>query len=186
MSTISSVSSTSDLANTILNSFDKDQDGSLSKTEFASFLTQLVSGLKTNSTSSESSESSESSSATAATTGMSTLFATVTSSVTSDDTREVVGSMMGFDGTKLADTTHDNLKYEVGRILQYYPNTPAGLQSALAEIQELVPGATITGTNGDKIDFGDYTEDGETIGTVDVIIGAGSGGVGWAWNPVDE
>jgi hypothetical protein len=183
MSTISSVSSTSDLANSIIKNFDSDQDGSLSKTEFASFLTHLVSGLNDAKTS----VTDDSTPISTTTPVLSSLYATASSvSSVTDQTREVVGTMMGFDSAKLADTEHKTLKYEVGRILQGYPNTPAGLQSALAEIQELVPGATLTGTNGDKIDFGDYTESGEKIGVVDVLVGAAAGGRGWAWQPVDE
>ena len=85
---------------------------------------------------------------------------------------------------KLDDTTSKSFKYQIGRILQYYPNTPAGLQDALPEIQALVPGAKITGSKGDRIDFGDYVDPKSgKIGVVDVILSAGTGGVAWTWQP---
>ena len=95
--------------------------------------------------------------------------------------------MEGFDYFKLRDDTHTSFKYQIGRILQFYPNTPDGLQQALPEIQNLVPGATITGSKGDRIDFGDYVDPKSgKIGVVDVITCAGLGGRGWAWMPLEE
>lgn len=42
MSNVTAVSSTSDLANSIIKNFDANNDGALSKDEFASFLGQLL------------------------------------------------------------------------------------------------------------------------------------------------
>jgi hypothetical protein len=93
--------------------------------------------------------------------------------------------MAGFDDTKLRDESHTSFKYQIGRILQYYPNTPEGLWQALPEIQKLVPGAKIIGTHGDKIDFGTYDDPKSgRIGVIDVLLAAAEGGRGWAWQPV--
>ena len=60
-------------------------------------------------------------------------------------------------------------------ILNLYPHTPAGLQAALPELQRVFgPHVTITGSKGDKLDFGNGL-------VVDVIRSAGQGGLGWQW-----
>ena len=92
--------------------------------------------------------------------------------------------MWAFDSGKLADTSHRSVKYEVARVLQFYPHTPEGLQAALPEIQALFPTVTIKGSKGDTLDFGDYVSNGERIGSIDVIFAAGEGGRSWQWNPV--
>jgi hypothetical protein len=74
----------------------------------------------------------------------------------------------------------------MGRILQGYANTPAGLREALPEIQQLVPGAKIVGSKGDKVDFGDYVDNrGTRIGVIDLIQAAGEGGKAWTWQPAE-
>jgi hypothetical protein len=172
MSNVTAVSSTSDLANSIIKNFDTNNDGALSKDEFASFLGQLLNnaGSQTSTTTS------------AASAGLSTLYP----SAAATTERVKAGTLSGFDETKLNNAGHTSFKYQIGRILQYYPSTPEGLQRALDEVRELVPGAKIIGTNGDKIDFGDYTDDrAGKIGVVDVLVGAASGGRAWAWQPVE-
>jgi hypothetical protein len=78
------------------------------------------------------------------------------------------------------------LKYQVGRILQQYPNTSQGLRDALAEIQQIAPGVKITGTNGDKLDFGSYIDPkAGRIGVVDGLQGASIGGRAWQWSPIE-
>jgi hypothetical protein len=157
-----------DLAATITRHLDADNDGKLSTTEFEGFLTQFLGVLQ---------QQQQNTTRPAATT------------IFSLDTVEKakVGTMAGFDATKLANASHDTTKYQVGRILQYYPNTPAGLKEALPEIQKIAPNATIVGTKGDKIDFGDYTDKkGERIGVIDVLLAAGLGGSAWQWQVVKE
>jgi hypothetical protein len=45
-----------------------------------------------------------------------------------------------------------------------------------------VPGLTITGSKGDKLDFGSYVSpEGIKVGVIDVIQSAGSGGTAWQW-----
>ena len=159
-----------DLAATITRHLDTDNDGKLSTTEFEGFLTQFLGVLQ---------GQPQNTTRPAATTP--TLFSL-------DDVEKAkVGTMAGFDATKLANASHDTTKYQVGRILQHYPNTPAGLKEALPEIQKIAPNAKIVGTKGDKIDFGDYTDKrGERIGVIDVLLAAGLGGSAWQWQPVEE
>lgn len=96
------------------------------------------------------------------------------------------GLLEGFDPAKLSNPAHLTLKYQVGRILQQYPNTPRGLQDALPAIQALVPGVRITGSSGDKLDFGSYTDASQRrIGVVDVLRGASVGGLAWQWAPLE-
>ena len=174
MSSISSVGSTNELANQILNRFDADGSGSLSANEFAAFLSNLVGSIKAGAQS------------TPLVSGTSTLFPSAMASPASAEPRTRVADMPGFDEIKLANAGHTTFKYQVGRILQYYPATPDGLKQALPEIQKLVPGAQIVGTHGDKIDFGSYNDaKAGRIGVIDVLLGAASGGRGWAWQPVE-
>ena len=66
----------------------------------------------------------------------------------------------------------------------HYPHTPAGLKNALPELQQLVPGVSIAGSKGDKLDFKGYTfADGTSLNVIDVIQSAGSGGTAWQWAP---
>jgi len=174
MAAITATNQTTTLANTVIQRFDSNRNGSLSSDEFATFLTQLVSSLTT--------PQNPAATATRAT-DLSTLFPGKT---TPPASRSRVGDMAGFDARKLGDETHDSFKYQVGRILQYYPNTVAGLKEALPEIQKLVPGATIIGTHGDRIDFGDFADpESGRIGIIDVLVGAAQGGRAWAWQPVE-
>lgn len=95
----------------------------------------------------------------------------------------VGGVLEGWDRGKL-DSGHDSPKYQVGRILQKYPSTPAGLQQALAEINALGIGtAEIAGSKGDKLRFGGDKLDPRFNGVTefDVIRAAGEGGKGWQW-----
>jgi hypothetical protein len=163
---ITSATALQDLAKTITTRFDTDGDGRLSTDEFSGFLSSFLGSLNSNPLTAAASSS--------------------TSSSTSSATRDKVGTMAGFDATKLANLSHTSTKYQIGRVLQYYPNTPAGLKDALPELQQLVPGVKITGSNGDKLDFGEYVDPkGFRIGVIDVIQAAGAGGVAWQWNPVD-
>lgn len=165
---LTSVSGIEDFAKAIGKRFDKDGNGQLSMTEFADVMKTLLGG------------------AAAPTFPPASAVATPTPTTPAPTVdRPQVGSMAGFDPTKLADESRTTTKYQIGRILQYYPNTPQGLKDALPEIQRLVPGAKITGTNGDKLDFGAYTDaSGTRIGVIDVLQGASAGGRAWQWLPV--
>jgi hypothetical protein len=165
---ISSDSGIQDLARTIAKRFDADGNGQLSMTEFADVMKTLLGG-----------------SSSAPTFPTSPSSAT-SLSTTSSEARVPKGTLAGYDPTKLANPDHNTLKYQVGRILQYYPSTPQGLRDALPEIQQLVPGVRITGTNGDKLDFGTYVDPkAGRIGVIDVLQGASQGGRAWQWGVVE-
>ena len=159
-----------ELAATITQQLDADKDGKLSSSEFEGFLSQFLGVLKNGS-----------GHAPVATSPLTAL----TQSNANATAREAVGTLAGYDSTKLANENHKSAKYEVGRILQYYPNTPEGLKAALPEIQKLAPNAQIVGSKGDKVDFGGYVDGkGNIIGVVDVLEAAGLGGRAWQWLPV--
>jgi hypothetical protein len=179
INSLSSTSTLNDLAAMIHRKLDKDQDGKLSADEFAGFLSSLLDGKKTAGVAGNGALTSD--------TFAATLNASASvASPAATATRTVMGTMGGFDPTKMADTEHKTFKYEIGRILQFFPNTPAGLKDALPEIQKLVPGAKIIGTNGDKIDFGEFEDNRKfRIGVIDVLQAAGAGGKSWQWLPVE-
>ena len=158
-----------DLATRITKKLDVDGDGNLSSVEFSSFLTQFLGALQSQP---------QNGSATSA------LNQALTNTASAAADRKAVGTMAGFDPIKM-NSTHDSTKYRVGRILQYYPNTPAGLRDALPELQQVIPGVKIAGSNGDKLDFGSYVDaKGVKIGVIDVLQAAGAGGTAWQWAPV--
>jgi hypothetical protein len=160
-----------DLAKAITRRYDADGDGRLSSDEFSGFLSSFLGSLQNNPLTA------------AASSGLSSTNATTATAAAAD--RPKVGTMAGFDAAKLANTSHTTPKYQIGRVLQYYPNTPAGLKSALPELQQLVPGLTITGSKGDKLDFGSYVSpEGIKVGVIDVLQSAGTGGTAWQWAPV--
>jgi hypothetical protein len=166
---ISSVSQVSDLVNAIVQKFDSNGDGKLSKDEFGAFLTNLIGG-----------SGAAGRLATAAT-------SSIGSAASTPQAR--AGKFAGFDMVKMDDEHNKSFKYQIGRILRFYPNTAAGLEQALPEIQKLVPGAKIVGSKGDKIDFGDYDDPKSgRIGVVDVILAAGGPekGLAWTWQPIDN
>ena len=164
-----------ELAATITQQLDADKDGKLSSSEFEGFLTQFLGALKMGTGSF--------SAATSSVTGLTRT--TSLTDLTRTTSRTPVGTLSGYDSGKLANENHRSAKYEVGRILQYYPNTPEGLKAALPEIQQLAPNARIVGSKGDKIDFGGYVDGrGEAIGVIDVLEAAGLGGRAWQWLPV--
>ena len=161
-----------DLAATITKQLDADKDGKLSATEFEGFLSQFLNTVGQNVT-------------TAAASASATATTAATAAPAAAAARPAIGNMAGFDAAKLANPAHDTFKYQMGRILQGYANTPAGLREALPEIQQLVPGAKIVGSKGDSIDFGTYVDNrGTRIGVIDLVQAAGEGGKAWQWLPV--
>jgi hypothetical protein len=160
-----------DLAKAITSRYDADGDGRLSSDEFSGFLSSFLGSLQNNPLTS------------AANNALSTTNGTTTAVDGAD--RPKVGTMAGFDAAKLANTSHTSPKYQIGRVLQYYPNSPAGLKAALPELQQLIPGLTISGSKGDQLDFGSYVSpEGIKVGVIDVIQSAGTGGTAWQWAPV--
>jgi hypothetical protein len=174
--------SISDFAASITQKLDADKDGRISNSEFAGFLTQFLGALKTGNGSSPAATGSF-----AAMPSLNGLTGSTSSltGLTLATSRAKVGTLAGYDSTKLANENHRSAKYEIGRILQFYPNTPEGLKAALPEIQQLAPNARIVGSKGDKIDFGGWADSrGEVIGVIDVLEAAGLGGRAWQWLPV--
>jgi hypothetical protein len=170
-SPIQSTTVLQDLAKAVTSRFDADGNGQLSSDEFSGFLTSFLGSLKSNPLQAA---------------GAAGLTGSTGTTPAADADRPNVGVMAGFDAGKLADLSHTSTKYQIGRVLQHYPNTPAGLKSALPELQQLVPGLSIAGNKGDLLDFGNYVSpDGTRIGVIDVIQSAGTGGVAWQWAPVD-
>jgi hypothetical protein len=154
MSTTITPSRIQDLAAQITQRVDADHDGKISAQEFTDFLTGLLNAAKPGPTF-----------GTSATAG----------AVTPPTARAVLGQLAGYDPTKLANLSHDTFKYRLGRILQYYPNTPEGLQQAMPEIQQAFPDAKLI--SKDKVDFG-------ALGVIDVLLSASTGGVAWQFLPV--
>jgi hypothetical protein len=103
-----------DLAKTITSRYDADGDGRLSSDEFSGFLSSFLGSLQNNPLTSSSS-------------ALSSTNASTATAAAAD--RPKVGTMAGFDAAKLANTSHTSPKYQIGRILQYYPNTPTGLKA---------------------------------------------------------
>jgi hypothetical protein len=155
MSTTITPSRIQDLAAQITQRFDTNRDGKISTQEFTDFLTALLTATNP--------------SPTFATPAMAAAVSTPPAN------RIAVGTMAGFDPNKLANLSHDTFKYKLGRILQYYPNTPDGLQQAMPEIQQAFPDAKLV--SKDKVDFG-------ALGVIDLIQSAGAGGVAWQFLPV--
>jgi hypothetical protein len=150
-----------DLAVTLTRKLDTDKDGKLSASEFEGFLTQFIGALADKPS-------------------------LATSSPQAPAARPAIGIMSGFDAAKLANLDHTTPKYQVGRIVQGFPNTPAGLLAALPDLQLIAPDAKIVGSKGDKVDFGNYADaHGNKIGVVDLIQAAGLGGISWQWGPAE-
>jgi hypothetical protein len=89
-------------------------------------------------------------------------------------------AMPGWDQTKFADPNHQTPKYGVGRILQQFPPTVAGLTQALPQIQKAYPGTTFNGKDKLTIPVGD----GRVL-TIDALQGASQGGGAWQWIDLD-
>lgn len=80
----------------------------------------------------------------------------------------------GWDPQKWADQKHQTDKYKVGRILAKYPPTVDGLKQAIPELKAAYPDLTFDGKDGIII---------PSLGgkKIDVLQGAGNGGVAWQW-----
>ncbi|HVT47963.1 MAG TPA: EF-hand domain-containing protein [Vicinamibacterales bacterium] len=152
----STTTGVSPLIEQIAQRVDANGDGSISTSEFSSFLTNLLQSI------------SQAAHGTA-----STSTASSSSSSTGSSTDALPPCPPGWDSEKWVDPTHTTPKYVVGRILAKYPPTPAGLQAALPEIQSAMPGTTLDG---------DDTLNIPNVGYIDVGVAFGAGGgVGWDW-----
>ncbi len=145
----------------VMDRFDGDKDGQLTKAEFSQFLTGLMGG-----------------------TGLGTLGGSSGASVKMDPvgTGQYRSRLAGFDHAKIDNPTMAGAgtsKYIASRIFQDYPPMPESLPAVVDRLK--AQGLNAKQTDFDKIDFGDG------YGPIDVIQGAyPGGGVAWQWLPVGE
>lgn len=142
----------------LMDKYDGNKDGQLTKAEFGSFLNGLLSG-----------------------TGASGAL-TVGKDPDPVKTGSYRSRLAGFDFAKLDNPTMPGggtSKYNAARIFQDYPPMPESLPAVVDRLR--AQGINATQTDFDKIDFGDG------YGPIDVIQGAyPGGGVAWQWLPVGQ
>jgi hypothetical protein len=150
----------SQLISKVMDKYDGDKDGQLTKAEFGSFLSGLIGG-------------------TGSAANALAKAADPTSTVSTGAYRS---KLAGFAHNKIDDPTiRDAMtsKYIAARIFQDYPPMPESLPAVVDRLK--AQGINATQTDFDKIDFGDG------YGPIDVIQGAyPGGGVAWQWLPVGE
>ena len=165
---ISSIGATTNTANTatadlvaqLAKRVDTDNDGSISTTEFAAFLKDLIGAMSQGGSAKLSSS--------ASTFG--------TSDATSIEDTPLPPCPAGWDPNKWVNANHTTPKYVVGRILWRYPPTPESLAQALPAVQAKYPGTTQVGQ--DKLQIPEW-------GLIDVGVDFGPGhGLSWAWQVV--
>jgi hypothetical protein len=170
---ISSVSSTNpldQLAKSLVDRFDANGDGQLTTQEFTSFLTNFINSV-----------------APGATVNAAAVNATATQPL-----RSLGGSapaMSGFSATKLADTSHDTLKYRFGRVAQRYSldsvTDKASAEALLTSMKSDLEAAGVQVLEIKKDKFKTIGNSGNEV-WVDVIKAAGSGrGAAWQWMDAD-
>ena len=167
---ISSVSSTNpldQLARSLVDRFDANKDGQLTTDEFSSFLSNFLNSAAT----------------------PSGTVPSITSAPVSFAKVATKQPLEGFDAGKLADLSHNSLKYRFGRVAQNYSlasvSDKASAQAVLNSMKSDFAAANVDvlDVKGDKLQLKD--DSGQTI-WVDVIRGAGAGaGAGWQWMPVE-
>jgi hypothetical protein len=146
----------SQLVSKVLAKYDVDKDGSLTATEFGSFLSGLLNGT-----------------------------ASIGAAAAQKGNDDGAGkgayraSLAGFDFAKLDDPSlrgATTSKYKAARIFQDYPPKPESLPAVIERLK--AEGINAVQTDIDKVDFGDG------YGPIDVIQGAyAGGGVAWQWLP---
>jgi hypothetical protein len=144
----------------VMDKYDGNKDGQLTKAEFGNFLSGLIGG-------------------TGSAAGALRTAADPTSTVSTGAYRS---KLAGFAHNKIDDPTiRDAMtsKYIAARIFQDYPPMPESLPAVVDRLK--AQGINAKQTDFDKIDFGDG------YGPIDVIQGAyPGGGVAWQWLPVGE
>ncbi len=127
-----------DLAQTILQEFDVNQDGQLTYSEFANFLDSFVQSLTGQAT-----QTAASGTTVAGTT--SSLLSTTTTASSSTQYRD---RMLGFDFSRF-DSAQGTLKYDAANIMQgINPNDPNAMQTAYDELVKLHPGEVSLDADG--------------------------------------
>lgn len=143
----------------VMDKYDGDKNGQLTRAEFGSFLTGLIGG-----------------------TGMTSSSLTSAVDPTPGGSGAFRSKLAGFSHAKIDDPTiRDAMtsKYVAARIFQDYPPMPESLPAVVDRLK--AQGINARQTDFDKIDFGDG------YGPIDVIQGAyPGGGVAWQWLPVGE
>lgn len=143
----------------VMDRFDGNKDGQLTRAEFGNFLTGLLGG-----------------------TGVSAAAASVSVARDPVATGAHRSRLAGFDFAKLDNPTMPGggtSKYIAARIFQDYPPMPESLPAVVERLR--AQGINARQTDFDKIDFGDG------YGSIDVIQGAfPGGGVAWQWLPVGQ
>lgn len=143
----------------VMDKYDGNKDGQLTKAEFGSFLTGLLGG-----------------------TGASALVGTGGTDPAPVTTAAYRSRLAGFDHAKIDNpgmAGAGTSKYIAARIFQDYPPMPESLPAVVDRLK--AQGINARQTDFDKIDFGDG------YGSIDVIQGAyPGGGVAWQWLPVGQ
>lgn len=169
---ISSVSSTNpldQLAKSLVDRFDANGDGQLTTQEFTSFLTNFLNSVAPGAS-----------------------INAATNATATQPLHKLEGSaprMSGFSATKLADLSHDTLKYRFGRVAQRYSlDSVTDKASAEALLNSMKDDLEAAGVNvldikKDKIKI--VGNSGNEV-WVDVIKAAGSGNnTAWQWMDAD-
>ncbi len=150
----------SQLISKVMDKYDGDKDGQLTKAEFGSFLSGLIGGAG----------------------GAARALGTAADPTGTGATGAYRSKLAGFNHSKIDDPTiRDAMtsKYVAARIFQDYPPMPESLPAVVDRLK--AQGINAMQTDFDKIDFGDG------YGPIDVIQGAyPGGGVAWQWLPVGE
>lgn len=149
----------SQLISRVMDKYDGDKDGQLTKAEFGSFLTGLIGGA-----------------------GVGGSALAKAADPVGGGSGAYRSMLAGFNHTKIDDPTiRDAMtsKDVAARIFQDYPPMPESLPAVVDRLR--AQGINATQTDHDKIDFGDG------YGPIDVIQGSRpGGGVAWQWLPVGE
>lgn len=161
MSTIGSTSPLTDLAQSLVQKFDTNGDGSLTTQEFTSFLTSFVGSL-----------------------GTGGRGASAAADSASHPDRIGGSPMEGFDFRKIGDPSVTTVKYKFARVAQNWNlngvTDMAAAESLLNSMRgELeANGVTVLAVSKDKLQI---LDDFGRPGWVDVIRGAGAPGSAWQW-----
>jgi hypothetical protein len=165
ISSVSNANPLDQLARSLVDRFDANKDGQLTTEEFTSFLSNFLN---------------------TATNGKAL---GVTSGTATKAVANGTAPMTGFDLGKLADTSHDTLKYRFGRVAQNYgldsvtdkSKAEALLNSMKADL--VANGVDVLAIEKDKIQVTD--DSGKSV-WIDVIRGAGGGpNKAWQWMVAD-
>lgn len=159
MITSATNATTTDLVTQLARRVDADNDGTISRDEFAGFLTDLI-GAMTHAASARALSDA----------------GVGTSAASSLDRTPLPPCPAGWDPVKWTNPNHTTPKYEIGRILWRFPPSPESLAEALPAIQAKYPGTTQVGR--DKLQIPEW-------GLIDVGVDFGPGhGQSWAWQVV--